>query len=244
MRMTFIAAMIIIGCWSLSQIIVGIFICDPVDGFWEKSVNSKCIPNYPQWYINAAGNIITDIVIFVLPLPVLRHLHMPRAQRLVLIGIFSLGFFTCAISVIRVKFLKLGGDFSYENVEGSSWSTTELCSGVTCSGASNQLDMKSDEKLFYCVEIEARPSDSADCSDDFTDVGVKRGSMSNRGKTSPTPPASAHVASHRPMAYYNWMKSSVITEIGTENNSKRPISNESISGAGIQVRRDVVMQKI
>lgn len=293
MRMTFIAAMIIIGCWSLSQIIVGIFICDPVDGFWEKSPDSKCIPNYPQWYINAAGNIITDIVIFVLPLPVLRHLHMPRAQRLVLIGIFSLGFFTCAISVIRVKFLKQGGDFSYENVEGSSWSTTELCSGVTCaclptlrpliskwvpslsnclhkpvrtyqrhsgscrsamqrasrhmrlsSGASNKLDIKSDEKLFYCVDIEARLSDSADGSDGLTDIGENRGSMSSREKTSPTPPASAHLASQRPTAYYNWMRSSVTTEIGAESNKKRPISNENISGAVIQVRRDVVMQKI
>ncbi|KAI2782492.1 hypothetical protein F4815DRAFT_43507 [Daldinia loculata] len=131
MRTTLITAMILIGCWSMSQIAVGIFICDPVSGFWEKSAGS-CIGNYPQWYINAAGNIATDIAIFVLPLPVLRHLHLPKAQRLVLIGIFSFGFFTCAISVIRIKFLQLGGDFSYENVEGSSWSITELCSGIIC----------------------------------------------------------------------------------------------------------------
>lgn len=35
---------------------------------------------------------------------------------------------TCAISVIRIKFLKQGGDFSYENVEASVWSITELVS--------------------------------------------------------------------------------------------------------------------
>ncbi|KAI1393975.1 uncharacterized protein F4822DRAFT_386677 [Hypoxylon trugodes] len=132
MRKTFLSAMVIIGCWSLSQVIVGIFICDPVSGFWEKSSDPTCIPNYPQWYINAAGNIASDIAIFILPLPVIGHLHLPKAQRLVLIGIFSLGFFTCAISVIRIKFLQQGGDFSYENVEGSSWSITELCSGVIC----------------------------------------------------------------------------------------------------------------
>ncbi|KAI8960751.1 hypothetical protein F5Y11DRAFT_252864 [Daldinia sp. FL1419] len=131
MRTTLIIAMILIGCWSMSQIAVGIFICDPVSGFWEKSTGS-CIGNYPQWYINAAGNIATDIAVFVLPLPVLRHLHLPKAQKLVLIGIFSFGFFTCAISVIRIKFLQLGGDFSYENVEGSSWSISELCSGIIC----------------------------------------------------------------------------------------------------------------
>ncbi|KAI2469907.1 hypothetical protein F4781DRAFT_442290 [Annulohypoxylon bovei var. microspora] len=297
MRMTFIAAMIIIGCWSLSQVIVGIFTCNPVDGFWEKSSDSKCISNYPQWYINAAGNITTDIVIFVLPLPVLRHLHMPRAQRLVLIGIFSLGLFTCAISVIRVKFLKLGGDFSYENVEGSSWSIAELCSGVTCaclptlrplvskwvpsfsdclhkpvmsyrrhsdslktamqrasrhirlsSDASNMLrDAKSKEKLFYHVDIEARASDSADGSDGsdgLADIMEHRGSLTSHEGNSPTPPARAHVASHKPMAYYNWMKSSVTTEISTDSNSKKRGSDQNLSATVIQVQRDVVMHKI
>ncbi|KAI3329233.1 hypothetical protein HD806DRAFT_482265 [Xylariaceae sp. AK1471] len=125
-------AMVIIGLWSFSQVLVGIFICLPVAGFWDSSLNPQCIPTPLQWYINAAGNIVTDIAIFVMPLPVLVRLKLPKAQRLSLVGIFSLGFFTCAISVIRIKFLKQGGDFSYENIEGSSWSIAELCSGVTC----------------------------------------------------------------------------------------------------------------
>ncbi|KAI0176110.1 hypothetical protein GGR52DRAFT_346223 [Hypoxylon sp. FL1284] len=132
MRTTILAAIVIISTWSLSQVMISIFTCDPVGGFWEETIDSRCIPNYPQWYISAAGNIATDLVIFVIPLPALVHLHLPKAQRLVLIGIFSLGFFTCAISVIRIKYLQLGGDFSFENVEGSAWSVAEICSGVTC----------------------------------------------------------------------------------------------------------------
>ncbi|KAI1104099.1 hypothetical protein F4804DRAFT_206586 [Jackrogersella minutella] len=296
MRMTFIAAMIIIGCWSVSQIVVGIIICDPISGFWEKSSNSKCIPVYPQWYINAAGNIATDIVIFVLPLPVLGRLHLPRAQRLVLIGIFSLGFFTCAISVIRVKFLQQGGDFSYENVEGSSWSITELCSGVTCAclptlrplvskwipplsnrlhqparnykrhsdscvtGAqrgSRHMRVNSDEssasengnkeELFYCIGIKARVSDSTDGSDDLSGFKGTRESISSGGKDSLTLPACAHIAGHTPRrtpAYYNWMKSSVTTEIGTGDNNKRPNSNQHIPATVIQVQRELVMRKL
>nr|QZS37071.1 C066A protein [Hypoxylon sp. CO27-5] len=286
MRTTFIAAMVIIGCWSLSQVIIGIFICDPVSGFWEQSTESKCIPNLTQWYINAAGNIATDIAIFVLPLPVLVHLHLPRAQRLVLIGIFSLGFFTCAISVVRVKFLKQGGDFSYENVEGSSWSITELCSGVTCaclptlrplvskwvpslsnrlhmpgrgykrqsafggaaaqggsrhlrgdSDGSNMLDIRNKDEFFYCVGIEERSSGSADGSDEVSELR----------RSSPTRPACAHIAVHgpnRPTAYYNWMKSSVTTKIGTGTNSERSDSNTGLSTTAIQVQREVVMHKV
>ncbi|KAI1131367.1 hypothetical protein F5Y10DRAFT_287143 [Nemania abortiva] len=125
-------AMITVGAWGLSQIFVGLFICTPVAGFWDTTLDATCIPVPQQWYINAGGNIVTDIIVFVLPLPVLAHLKLPRVQRLSLVGIFSFGFFTCAISVIRIKFLGQGGDFSYENVEASIWSITELCSGVTC----------------------------------------------------------------------------------------------------------------
>ncbi|KAI1114471.1 hypothetical protein F5Y14DRAFT_170137 [Nemania sp. NC0429] len=127
-----IVAMIAVGAWGLSQLLVGLFICTPVASFWDRSMHHKCVPFPLQWYINAGGNIISDIIVFVLPLPVISHLKLPRAQRLTLVAIFSLGFFTCAISVVRIKFLKQGGDFSYQNVEASSWSITELCSGVTC----------------------------------------------------------------------------------------------------------------
>ncbi|GAP92805.1 putative integral membrane protein [Rosellinia necatrix] len=131
-RTVCLVAMVVVGAWGLSQILIGIFICTPVAGFWDATLNPTCIPVPLQWYINAAGNITSDIVVFVLPLPVLTHLQLPKAQRLTLVGIFSLGFFTCAISVVRIKFLKQGGDFSYENIEASSWSIAELSSGVTC----------------------------------------------------------------------------------------------------------------
>ncbi|KAI1640291.1 hypothetical protein F4809DRAFT_637690 [Biscogniauxia mediterranea] len=132
MQIVLTVAMLVIGSWSVSQLFLAIFLCNPVAGFWDTSVNARCIPTPLEWYINATGNIVTDIVIFILPMPVLGHLNLPKAQRVMLIGIFSLGFFTCAISAIRIKYLKQGGDFTYENIGGSSWSITELCSGVTC----------------------------------------------------------------------------------------------------------------
>ncbi|EAQ93100.1 hypothetical protein CHGG_01335 [Chaetomium globosum CBS 148.51] len=101
-----------------------------------SSGTTKCrahaSPAYPFWYINAAGNIITDIVIFVLPLPALCRLNLRRGQKLALLGVFSLGFFTCAISVIRIQYLKLSADVTWDNVGASCWSIGEVCSGITC----------------------------------------------------------------------------------------------------------------
>ncbi|ETS78434.1 hypothetical protein PFICI_10496 [Pestalotiopsis fici W106-1] len=131
-RLVLRVLILVIGGWSLSQVFVGIFICQPIAKFWNDSLDGHCIPNLPQWYINAAGNIATDVAVFILPLPVLGHLHLPKQQKLVLLGIFSLGFFTVAISIIRIKYLQLFSDLTYENTDSSCWSITELCSGITC----------------------------------------------------------------------------------------------------------------
>lgn len=91
-RRIYIGAIVLVSCWGISQLLIGIFMCTPIAGFWDKSLNPKCIPNFPQYYINAAGNIITDIMVFVLPMPVIKHLNLPQRQRILLYGIFSIGF--------------------------------------------------------------------------------------------------------------------------------------------------------
>lgn len=83
---------VIISVWSLALLFIAIAPCRPVSGFWKPDIKATCIPNLPLWYINAAGNIVTDIVIFALPIPVVWKLKMPRPERLSLIGVFCLGF--------------------------------------------------------------------------------------------------------------------------------------------------------
>ncbi|KAJ4393158.1 hypothetical protein N0V93_002365 [Gnomoniopsis smithogilvyi] len=122
----------IIMLWAISQLLVVIFNCTPVQKFWETDLDGTCIPNLPFWYINAAGNIVTDLAIFIMPLPVLNRLQLRKKQKYFLLGIFSLGFFTCAISLIRLAYLKQGPDFTFDNVPTSCWSIGELGCAITC----------------------------------------------------------------------------------------------------------------
>lgn len=143
-----------ISVWSLVIVFIAIIPCRPVSGFWKTEIDAACIPTLPLWYINAAGNIITDIIIFALPIPVVWKLKMPRTERLSLIGVFCLGFLsvptfaptsnfasepstetfgsTCTISVVRIDFLNVGSDFTYNNIAPAGWSLGELCAGLTC----------------------------------------------------------------------------------------------------------------
>ncbi|KAI3399786.1 hypothetical protein diail_5582 [Diaporthe ilicicola] len=123
---------VVIMMWAISQLLTVIFTCTPVQKFWETELEGKCMPNLPFWYINAAGNIATDLAILGMPLPVLAKLKLRRQQKYILLGIFCLGFFTCAISLIRLNYLKQGPDFTWDNVPSSGWSVAELCSGIIC----------------------------------------------------------------------------------------------------------------
>ncbi|KDN65945.1 hypothetical protein CSUB01_02637 [Colletotrichum sublineola] len=114
LRKIYAVALLVVGAWSTSQLFISALQCLPISGFWDKSVEAKCIPNQPQWYVNAAGNIITDIAVFALPMPVFWHLKLPQKQKILLMGIFSLGFFTVTISI------------------ASLWSLGEISSAIIC----------------------------------------------------------------------------------------------------------------
>ncbi|KAK1834646.1 hypothetical protein QBC39DRAFT_20226 [Podospora conica] len=132
MRIVYFIAIIVVGLWGFAQVLIALLICRPLNGMWDKSIPSKCMPTEPQIYINAGGNIITDVAIFLLPMPAIKGLNLRRPQKILLLGVFSLGFFTVAISVVRIKFLAIKEDVTWDHVESSGWSVGELTSALTC----------------------------------------------------------------------------------------------------------------
>ncbi|KAF5640054.1 uncharacterized protein FTJAE_4601 [Fusarium tjaetaba] len=131
-KKTYIASVVLVTCWSLSQIFLNTFMCWPIASFWDVTIKGTCILNKSSFYVGAAGNILTDILIMVLPIPVLRSLKLGRRQKWILMSVFCLGIFTCLISLVRIKFLNIGTDITWHNVESASWSVSELCCGIIC----------------------------------------------------------------------------------------------------------------
>ncbi|KAF4784118.1 hypothetical protein HER10_EVM0004408 [Colletotrichum scovillei] len=132
MKKYYIAAMIFVGLWGLSVVIISFIWCIPLEGFWDHSVPAKCLPQQVLFYLFGACSIATDVLIFLLPLPALIQLKLPRTQKLYLLGIFSLGFLIVGISVLRLQFLKINPDFTYWNVEPAMWSLGELSAAMVC----------------------------------------------------------------------------------------------------------------
>ena len=134
MRRVTVWVTVLVCVWGLASTFAVIFICNPIPGAWDPGVSARCIPPMPQWYTNAAGNIITDFVIFCLPIRVLWRLKLERSQRISLLAVFGLGFFTCCISIIRISYLDiLQGDETYHNVSTAGWSIGEMCCAMVAS---------------------------------------------------------------------------------------------------------------
>ncbi|KAI0508841.1 hypothetical protein F5B22DRAFT_377160 [Xylaria bambusicola] len=131
LKTTYLAAIIIIGGWCTAQFLSVIFICVPVQGLWDKSVKAKCQNQLIGVYLNAVGTLVTDIAILVLPIPAIWGLNLPKTQKWALIGIFSIGIFTSAISIVRLTTLNSpNDDLTYNAVTSSCWSVAELSSGI------------------------------------------------------------------------------------------------------------------
>ncbi|KAH8647829.1 hypothetical protein BX600DRAFT_518241 [Xylariales sp. PMI_506] len=92
MKTVYTIAIILNTAYGIAQIVDVIVLCWPIYGFWDHSIQARCQNPYVGIWVNAVGNLTTDIMILVLPLPVISKLRLPRRQKLALLGVFGLGF--------------------------------------------------------------------------------------------------------------------------------------------------------
>lgn len=79
---------------------------------------------------------MTDIAVAVLPLPVIKTLNLPKAQKLALTFVFCLGGITCVVSLMRLQSLyavSVSEDISWDNPMAALWSNLEVNIGIICS---------------------------------------------------------------------------------------------------------------
>ncbi len=77
--------------WAVLQAILLAVSCIPVAAI-VPSMAAKCLNTLPVWYFSSTMNIVTDFLIFLVPLPCVYNLTMPRNQKILVFSIFCLGF--------------------------------------------------------------------------------------------------------------------------------------------------------
>lgn len=68
-----------------------IFLCEPVQKLWNFDVPGICLRVVSYWLSFACLNALLDVVVWILPMPIIRKLKLPPNQMKVLGIIFLLG---------------------------------------------------------------------------------------------------------------------------------------------------------
>ncbi|KAH6668361.1 hypothetical protein B0J14DRAFT_452413, partial [Halenospora varia] len=129
-----------IGMIALSTTIIffmTVFSCHPVAFFWNRDIRGgTCMDVNKLAYANSAMSIIQDLLIVILPLPVLVKLNMGRKKKIGVGFMFAVGSFGCVVSMIRLKSLLSFGnslDPSWDYVNVVIWTIVELAVAMVCS---------------------------------------------------------------------------------------------------------------
>ena len=134
-RLSCWALLAIVATYCFSSIVVTIFQCNPVIRAFDKDTPGQCIDTAKFWFANAGFSIATDIIILLLPLPLVWRLEIPRTQKVALVAVFAVGIFVVVTSCLRVTTLDLfatSPDNTY-NIANVMWTIIEPNVAVVCS---------------------------------------------------------------------------------------------------------------
>ncbi|KAL1836806.1 hypothetical protein VTJ49DRAFT_4634 [Mycothermus thermophilus] len=109
--------------------------CIPLQSYWDFRVPKRYCHSNAVWWSNTALHMVTDFLIFLLPMPVVWTINLPRRQKLILSFLFGFGFLVCFISILRVPQLlraQTDFDFTYVAAELSYMTAVEVNGAIVC----------------------------------------------------------------------------------------------------------------
>ena len=149
------ATLAVVNIAGLALTFLNIFQCTPVGAVFQQVVPAGAVcTNIVSLYLSSAPvNIITDLVMLFLPMPILTGIRLPRKQKIILIITFSFGAFVTAVDVVRIAYLQSAfqthlaeigtdgapgsrvlerDDFSWYASLSFMWSAIEVHVGIIC----------------------------------------------------------------------------------------------------------------
>ncbi|KAL2800951.1 hypothetical protein BJX66DRAFT_104232 [Aspergillus keveii] len=112
--------------------------CLPVSYVWTRYDTppgpGSCFNEVAFFRWNGIANMLLDILMLLLPLPMVWRMRMSRRRRLLLTGIFGMGGFVCVVSLLRIISFNHSNrdDPTFTQIYSSTWSSVEQGVGIVC----------------------------------------------------------------------------------------------------------------
>lgn len=143
-----IATLAVVNLAGLALTLLNIFQCRPVSAAFASPPppTAHCTDIVTVYLSSAPVNIITDLALLFLPMPILTAMRLPRNEKMILIVTFSFGAFVAVVDVVRIAYLQFAsvarlrngsrwkeeGDFSWIASLSFMWSAVEVHVGIIC----------------------------------------------------------------------------------------------------------------
>ncbi|KAI1428742.1 hypothetical protein F5Y12DRAFT_629300 [Xylaria sp. FL1777] len=126
----------LVFAWLIEmEVILGLG-CQPIQGWWDAKVaaTAKCVDKVAFTYSTNILNLIFDLWIFSMPIPIIMKLQGTKSRRIALCCLFSIGLGVCGLSIARlsVVFSAGSGDVTWEEVPLGILSALEPCGAILC----------------------------------------------------------------------------------------------------------------
>ncbi|RSH95805.1 hypothetical protein EHS25_000897 [Saitozyma podzolica] len=129
---------------------LNIFQCHPISAAFNET-DGTCIDIVALYLSSAPINVLTDLAILLLPLPILTSLRIEFRQKVILVATFIVGGFVTIVGVVRIVYLQQAlkeerqidpsasitattppANFTYQASFSLMWSAVEVCVGIMC----------------------------------------------------------------------------------------------------------------
>lgn len=99
-------SIVLVALYTVVIAVIMLFHCSPVRKAFDLRIQTgACLDAGILYMATAVSNILTDVMLFLLPTPMVLRLEMDRAQKMGAIAIFGIASATVATSIVRLVYL-------------------------------------------------------------------------------------------------------------------------------------------
>ncbi|OJJ42446.1 hypothetical protein ASPZODRAFT_137257 [Penicilliopsis zonata CBS 506.65] len=137
--------------------------CRPMARAWDQAVDGTCWSNNVKtvtWYVQSAGNILSDLIFTVGPLVYISHVRVSKYNRWALRAVFCFGLLATVCGIVKtieLHQLLLGSDPTWDTVDLTIWYTAEMDVGIFAASLP-ALKARFEAMLFHFFQIKAGSS--------------------------------------------------------------------------------------
>ncbi|CAE7175526.1 hypothetical protein PTNB73_02838 [Pyrenophora teres f. teres] len=124
----YVTAAAISCCW-VASLLTDLLIAPKISDNWSIENQLQSTWNtFANLIVNWVLNFATDLMLFIIPFFIIGCMKLRKRQKIGLVGVFSLGVLTMAISLAR--FIVYNMDYDLSDAYGNLWCTAEMCTSI------------------------------------------------------------------------------------------------------------------